>query len=51
MYRVSFQKPGSNYSRCFATEKERDKFAQDVKRAGYKVTIWDDMNLKNFKTI
>ena len=51
MYRMSFQKPGSNYSRCFATEKERDKFAQDMKNAGYKVTTWDDMNLKNFKII
>ena len=51
MYRMSFQKPGCNYSRCFTTEKERDKFAQDMKNAGYKVTTWDDMNLKSFKII
>lgn len=40
-YRVSFSKPSCSYGRCFETKKERDKFAKDMKKAGFKVFTYE----------
>lgn len=41
MYRVSFNKIGCEYSRCFDNKLERDKFAENLRKAGYHVTTWE----------
>lgn len=41
LYRVSFNKIGAEYTRCFTDRAERDKFAEDMKKAGYKVHTWE----------
>lgn len=41
MYRVSFNKPGCEYTRSFDTATERDKFAESMRKAGYHVTTWE----------
>lgn len=40
-YRVSFGKYGCNYGRCFDTKAERDKFAVDMIKAGFKVSVYE----------
>lgn len=41
LYRVSFTKSYAEYSRCFNSKEERDKFAEDMRKAGYKVITWE----------
>ena len=40
-YRVSFFKPGCSYGSCFTDEAERNKFADSMKQAGFKVTFYN----------
>ena len=40
-YRVTFYKPGCCYDRCFTNEDERNKFADSMKKAGFKVTVYN----------
>ena len=40
-YRVAFYKPGCSYSTCFTNEDERDRFAESMKKAGFKVIVYN----------
>ena len=46
LYRVSFNKIGAEYTRCFTDRAERDKFAEDMRKAGYKVISINYMLLR-----
>lgn len=41
MYKMSFAGLGCYYSRSFDSKEERDKFAEEMRKAGYRVQIWD----------
>lgn len=40
-YRVTFYKPGCCYDRCFTNEDERNRFADSMKKTGFKVTVYN----------
>ena len=40
-YRVSFGRYGCSYGRCFDTKEERDKFAAEMIKAGFKVSTYE----------
>ena len=41
LYRVSFIKIDAEYTRCFTDQAEQDKYAEDMRKAGYKVHTWE----------
>lgn len=41
MYKVQFNKIGCSYTRSFNTREERDRFADEMRKAGYSVTVWE----------
>ena len=46
LYRVSFNKIGAEYTRCFTDRAERDKFAEDMRKAGIDYAIRQILDLK-----
>jgi hypothetical protein len=41
IYRVAFTGRGAEYTRCFTSKEERDRFAESMRQAGYKVHAWE----------
>ena len=41
IYRVAFTGRGAEYTRCFTSKEERDRFAESMRQAGYKVHTWE----------
>ena len=40
-YRVTFYKPVCCYGRCLTNEDERNRFSDSMKKAGFKVTVYN----------